>query len=343
MTHVDLSSASALCEVLARVFGAVMRTGEIMSVSRVHRRSLLIGSVSIALSSGVRGVVAQQAQGPLQQLQSLEARAARAGVPGPAADAARAAPLSVQEQESFTQLMPRLLDLIDRADASRSAPDVAEEAAELLGQITRAERSRAPLIDPEGRARPAPSFDSIKDEYRKLFETCAIDAKRATSVNQNVEVLKKNRQRYETVGQPLNIPWYFIGVCHGMECSFNFRTHLHNGDPLRARTVQVPANRPVEWNPPTDWESSASDAMLYDKLNGQQDWSLERTLYRWEQYNGWGYRGKVNSPYLWSFSNQYSAGKYVRDGVWDPGAVSAQCGAVPMLIGLIQAGEVPKP
>jgi lysozyme family protein len=313
-----------------------------MSVSRVHRRGLLIGTVSIALSSRIRGAVAQQAQGPLQQLQNLEARAQRAGVPTPAGDAARAAPMSAQEQESYTQMMPRLVDLIDRTDASRSAPDVAEEAAELLGQITRAERSRAPLLDTEGRSRPPPSFDSIKEEYRKLFDTCAIDPKRTSSVSQNVDILKKNKERYEKVGQPLNIPWYFVGVCHGMECGFNFRTHLHNGDPLRARTVQVPANRPAEWNPPTDWESSAADAMIFDKLNGQQDWSLERTLYRWEQYNGWGYRGKVNSPYLWSFSNQYAKGKYVRDSVWDPNAVSAQCGAVPMLLGLIQLGEVPK-
>jgi lysozyme family protein len=318
--------------------------GESMSIPRVHRRSLLIGSVSIALSSSLRGAVAQQAQrGPLQQLQDLGERARRAGVPTPAGDAARAAPLSAQEQETYSQIMPRLNDLIDRADSSRSAPDVAEEAADLLGRIVREERSRAPLLDTEGRSRPAPSFDSIREEYRRLFDTCTIQDKYQSSVGKNVELLKKNRERYDKVGGPLGIPWYFVGVCHAMECGFNFRTHLHNGDPLSARTVQVPANRPAAWLPPNDWESSASDAMVYDKLNNQQDWSLERTLYRWEQYNGWGYRGRINSPYLWSFSNQYSRGKFVRDGQWDANAVSQQCGAVPMLVGLIQAGDVPKP
>lgn len=35
-------------------------------------------------------------------------------------------------------------------------------------------------------------------------------------------------------------------------------------------------------------------------------------------------RGKP-SAYLWSFSNHYEKGKYVRDRVWDPNYVSKQC------------------
>jgi lysozyme family protein len=297
----------------------------------------------MALTGSLRGAAAQQSQqSPLQQLQNLEERARRAGVPTPVGDAARAAPLSAQEQESYIQLMPRLVDLIDRADTSRGAPDVAEEAADLLGRIHRGERSRAPLEDPEGRARPAPSFESIRQEYRRLFDTCVIEGKYQNAVNQSVAILKKYQPRYEKVGGPLGILWHFIGVCYAMEAGFNFRTHLHNGDPLTARTVQVPPIRPAVGNPPNDWEGSAADAMLYEKFSAQQDWSLERTLYRWEQYNGWGYRGRVNSPYLWSFSNQYAKGKYVRDSVWDANAVSQQCGAVTMLMGLIQAGDVAK-
>ncbi len=314
-----------------------------MFVSRIHRRGLLIGSVSVALAGSLRGAAAQQArQSPLRQLQNLEERARSAGVAEPPGDTARRAPMSLQEQESYREMMPRLVDLIDRVDTSRAASDVADEAAELLGRIHRAERSRAPLLDTEGRARP-PSFEAIKAEYRKLFETCVIQSKYQYGVNQNVTFLQRYRPRYEKVAQPLGIPWHFIGICHAMEGGFNFRTHLHNGDPLTARTVQVPAGRPTLWNPPSDWESSASDAMVYEKFGGQEDWGLERTLYRWEQYNGWGYRGhRINSPYLWSFSNQYTKGKYVHDGKWSSDAVSQQCGAVTMLIGLVASGDVEK-
>jgi lysozyme family protein len=286
----------------------------------------------------------------LQQLDDLEERARRAGVPTPVGDAARSSPLPAQDRETYGEIMPRLVDLIDRADASRSAGDIAEEAAELLGRIHRAERSLAPLEDPEGRARPAPSFDSLREEYRRLFDACVIEAKYQTKVDQHVDALKKSKPRYQKVGQALDIPWHFIGIIHALEAGFNFRTHLHNGDPLTRKTVQVPAGRPEVWNPPNDWESSADDALRIKKFNAQEDWSLERTLYRWELYNGFGYRGKqtsegkpVYSPYLWSFSNQYLKGKYVRDGIWDSNYVSQQCGAVTMLMGLIQAGEVARP
>lgn len=77
---------------------------------------------------------------------------------------------------------------------------------------------------------------------------------------------------------------------------------------------------------------------------GQRDWSLARTLWRFEGYNGFGYYPKgINSPYLWSFSNHYTKGKFVRDGVYDPAAVSKQCGAAAMLRALIDAGDVGLP
>jgi hypothetical protein len=39
----------------------------------------------------------------------------------------------------------------------------------------------------------------------------------------------------------------------------------------------------------------------------------------WHSNNGFGYRAHgINSPYLWSYSNQYHAGKFVSDGVYSP-------------------------
>ena len=107
-----------------------------------------------------------------------------------------------------------------------------------------------------------------------------------------------------------------------------------------ARTVNVPANRPPRWNPPNDWLSSAIDAITFEGFAGQSDWSIARTLYRFEGYNGFSYRTKgINSPYLWSFSTHYTRGKFVRDHVYDENAVSAQCGAAVMLKSLQLAGE----
>nr|MCU0729260.1 hypothetical protein [Sphingopyxis sp.] len=93
--------------------------------------------------------------------------------------------------------------------------------------------------------------------------------------------------------------------------------------------------------PPSDWESSAIDALRLMNFAGQQDWSLARTLYRLEAYNGFGYRSRgVPTPYLWSYSTHYERGKFVADGRWNPQAQSQQCGAALMLRLLVDAGDV---
>ena len=86
-----------------------------------------------------------------------------------------------------------------------------------------------------------------------------------------------------------------------MESSLNFKRHLHNGDPLTARTVHVPSGRPRQGDPPFTWEQSAADALTLRNLGPRTDWSLSGTLYALEGYNGWGYRRyhpEVFSPYL---------------------------------------------
>jgi hypothetical protein len=72
-------------------------------------------------------------------------------------------------------------------------------------------------------------------------------------------------------------------------------------------------------------------------------WNLERILYELEGYNGWGYRlyhPHVKSPYLWSFSNHYTRGKYVADGTWSDTARSQQCGAAVIIKRLEQKGDI---
>jgi lysozyme family protein len=184
---------------------------------------------------------------------------------------------------------------------------------------------------------------TLKDEYQRLFDTCIISPGRASTVDKLVSTIEQNRNRYAAVGDPLGIPWFFIGVVHNMESSQNFNKHLHNGDPLTARTRQVPAGRPKTGNPPFTWEESATDSLLLKKLNTWTDWTIPGTLYKLEEYNGWGYRrfhANVLSPYLWSFTNQYKSGKYVQDGKWSATAVSQQCGAAALLRRMAEKGTI---
>ena len=114
---------------------------------------------------------------------------------------------------------------------------------------------------------------------------------------------------------------------------------------MKKKTWQVPKNRPDPWLPPSDWVSSAVDAMKWEKFNEKADWDLATILYRLEAYNGWRSRllYSINTPYLWSFSNHYSKGKFVKDNVWDANAVSKQCGAAVMLKLLVEGGTVAQP
>jgi len=224
-----------------------------------------------------------------------------------------------------------------------------ERASDILRTARNAER--VPREDPEARlgATPivAPKFEDIADNYRKLFETCVITPARRTDVQWYVTKITDpaRRKDYEGVYTETCVPWFFVAILHGMEASFDFKSHLHNGDSLKAKTWQVPKGRPVPWNPPNDWTSSAVDAMRYDKLDEKGDWDLAHMLYRMEAYNGWRSRllYKINTPYLWSFSNHYTKGKFVADNVWDANAVSKQCGAAVMLKALVESGAIAPP
>ena len=178
----------------------------------------------------------------------------------------------------------------------------------------------------------ATDFATLRDEYAAAYAACEVRAERRGEVAYYVKRLRQGQPTYAQLGAELSIPWAFIGVIHAMECGFNFTTHLHNGDPLNARTVHVPAGRPLGGTPPFTWSQSARDALMQKGYHQIDDWSVAHMLYLLERYNGMGYRRRgVATPYLWSFSNLYEKGKFIADGRFDADAVSRQCGAVPML------------
>ena len=102
---------------------------------------------------------------------------------------------------------------------------------------------------------PAPTdstrYEALSDEYMRFFAGAAVKDANAQSVARNAEMCLRFRPRYEKVGGPLGIPWWFIACVHMLESSFNFTTHLHNGDPLSSRTFRVPAGRPGGIRPTT--------------------------------------------------------------------------------------------
>ena len=153
--------------------------------------------------------------------------------------------------------------------------------------------------------------------------------------NRGAEYISANVARYGAVAQIVGVPWWWIGCIHQLEAGGNFHCHLANGDPLTARTVHVPAGRPLTGTPPFTWEQSAIDALLFEGLSHGMITDPVSALDRAERYNGLGYRNRgLPSPYLWSGTNQYTSGKFVRDGVFDPHAVSDQPGVAALMMAL---------
>ncbi len=182
----------------------------------------------------------------------------------------------------------------------------------------------------------------LRDEYRHLFTTARVRDTHVGQVNQIVHGIVGQKARYQAVGTPLGIPWWFVGVIHELEGGRNFHTHLHNGDPLTHKTVHVPKGRPPG-NPPFTFEESARDALTMEGFAHKADWSMSQALFRLERYNGFGYRKpsiNLHSPYLWSFSQHYTRGKFSSDGRFDANLVSLQCGTGVLLRTMVDAGHV---
>ena len=295
----------------------------------------------------------------LRDLVSSPDTAVRASVLGQLADTLDAAVANLRERPFDHTLvgLQRLGDEVAMAQGEmtrelRGGSAEIPEGSSLSGPATSFGTEAAPAPGGEapaevaaeeaGHEQPSISrsrdFGELKDEYIRLFNTCKVKPEQAASIRRfYVQPLLAARRQYEGIGNTLDMPWWFIGFIHGLECSFNFRSHLHNGDPLTNRTVRHPPGHPRVGSPPFAWRQSAIDALVLKKYDRETDWSLPRVLFLWEKYNGMGYRSRgLASPYLWSFSSHYDKGKFVRDGVFDPEAVSGQCGAATLLKHLVE-------
>jgi lysozyme family protein len=142
------------------------------------------------------------------------------------------------------------------------------------------------------------------------------------------------KQRYQAVEAKTGVPWPLVAVIHEREASQDWKASLAQGDPWNRVSVHVPAGR----GPFVSWEAAAIDALVHCPpfLARRKDWSIAGALTALETYNGVGYAARgVPSPYLWSGTDQYRSGKYVRDGVYDPGKVDAQLGCAAIIMAMM--------
>lgn len=143
------------------------------------------------------------------------------------------------------------------------------------------------------------------------------------------------KARYEAVTAKTKVPWQAIAVTHERECAQNWAGSLAQGDRWDKVSVHVPKGR----GPFPSWEAAAVDALMdcAPYAGRWNDWSVGGMLTLLEKYNGVGYAAKGRpSPYIWSGTDQYVSGKYVRDGVYDPNVIDQQLGCAGLLKAMME-------
>ena len=195
--------------------------------------------------------------------------------------------------------------------------------------------------------------------YITRYENCSINMGKKKEIENIAQSIINNRGRYELISGlvrysdsmyrklppppytiPMTgiIPWYFIGCIHYMETlpHFSFNQHIYNGDPLARQTIKSPPNKPdsvyLGKSKGFTFEESAVCALIDQECHRIHSWNLPKVLKKLEGWNGFGYtQYDKETPYLWSYTNEYTAGKYISDKNFDFNAVSKQSGAVPIL------------
>lgn len=179
-----------------------------------------------------------------------------------------------------------------------------------------------------------------ESDYLNLFHECQLteNPKKSQELHSVCRVLVTNQLLYALVQSASGVPWAVVACLHFRESNQDFKKHLHNGDPLTARTVHVPVGRPEKGYPPFTWTASAVDAL--SEVWRPREWSLPGALEFMERYNGLGYQklAHINTPYLWDFTSAYTSGLYTADGHFDPAAREARPGAVAILKALTREG-----
>lgn len=179
------------------------------------------------------------------------------------------------------------------------------------------------------------SFASTKVGYRMLWKSATVLPERQVSVRTIAGKIVSAKSRYQAIEARTSVPWFLVGCWHYRESDFNFGTYLGNGQTLTRMTTEVPVGR----GPFASFEEGADDALK--GLHNVGPWTIEQILYQTEEYNGEGYfHQNVNDPYVWSWTNHYTSGKYRRDHEFVLTLVDPQCGCAAILKELEASGVI---
>jgi lysozyme family protein len=151
------------------------------------------------------------------------------------------------------------------------------------------------------------------------------------------------KARYQEIAKATGVPWFVVAVIHEREAGGppHWDKQLGQGDPLDRVSDNEPAGRGPFFDHPDDpplqdaFYRAALDALIDCAPHAARwtDWTPGGTMTILEEYNGLGYANMgVPSAYVWSGTDQYVSGKYIRDHVYRAGVKDVQEGCAPIIM-----------
>jgi lysozyme family protein/peptidoglycan hydrolase-like protein with peptidoglycan-binding domain len=219
-----------------------------------------------------------------------------------------------------------------------------QAAAPTEGAATEGQAPPPPPVAATPSHAPRGTLNPVYKKHER--QTATMDLQLTASQKNELRVFQanweKNHGRYEAVSAKTGVPAKLIAAIHYREASLRWDTYLHQGDPLGKKAVHHPSNIPIFYK----WEDAAVHALnmkkgIKDSMGMDATTTDPEAIATYaEAYNGLGYhnRGKA-SPYVYGGTDQYTGGRYVADGKYDPRSFDQRLGVMALVGGLDGASE----
>lgn len=180
-------------------------------------------------------------------------------------------------------------------------------------------------------------FDALAAEYASLLPAMRVTQGRESQLENRAHAIlnlaEHHKNEWADVVGKTGVPKLWGIASFERESSCDYSRSPAQGDRWDRRSVNVPRGL----GPYPNWGASAVAAYKIDHLDEVKVWPWVRGSYEGELFNGFGPRNHGrHTGYLWSWSNIYTGGKYVSDGVWNPSAFDEQCGMIPMMVAMLR-------
>ena len=169
--------------------------------------------------------------------------------------------------------------------------------------------------------------------YQSLWDHMTIKEGHRSEIRLAIKRIAAYVDLYKEAERYTGVDWRITAILHYMESGCDVRRQILNGEYITRKTKKVPKG----YGP---WEGFAESCVdAYKRHPFHKGMTVAEVLYRMERFNGLGYiRKGIHSPYLWSYSNHYTSGKYIEKKIlfkwvslYKKNLVSRQIGAAILL------------